>query len=349
MRRKKDAAAGRKEPASPGKLAVRVASADAESARRRLASEGFLDPSRKVSRGAGFVLFPVIAKPEGLPRGMRTVSADLPAQKNQNQSLAKRLSGILSSGSFSKSFDIVGTVGILDVSGLSPEEQEYAAGALRQVYCSLTAVCTRAGNIEDEYRVRPLRLIYGKSTETIHPENGVRLKLDPAIAYFSARQAAERARVESLVGKNEEILVMFAGVGPFSILIAKRHPDCKVTSVELNPAAVQYMEENISLNKVGRNSVAIEGDVAKAVPPLGKRFDRVIMPLPKSAGDFLDVALAAARPGAFIHFYSFGRDFSETRALLGRKLPGARILGMRRCGAIAPGKFRLVFDVRLPE
>jgi tRNA (guanine37-N1)-methyltransferase len=141
---------------------------------------------------------------------------------------------------------------------------------------------------------------------------------------------------------------MFAGAGPYSILLAKSHPDCEVVSVELNPAGEKYLRDNIHLNRVGANSQSFCGDVRKVVPKLGK-FDRIIMPLPKNAGDFLDVAKAAANPGAVIHFYSFGRDFSEAEKLIEKKLPGAEILNKQKCGDIAPGKFRLVFDIKLLE
>lgn len=329
----------------PGKnLAVRADRKKAEKVRRKLVEAGIFDKSRQISRDDESVLFPVTKRPAAKLK-LRTVQASLPIQQSQSQSLARSLAGVLPAGSFSKSFDIVGTVGILDVPGLSPEQQEFAAESLRKIYPALTAVATRAGNIEDEFRVRPLRLIWGKTTETIHSENGIKLKLDPAKVYFSARQAAERARISSLVGKGERILVMFAGAGPYSILLAKSHPDCQVVSVELNPAGASYLAENIKLNKVGANSEAICGDVRKAVPRLGK-FDRIVMPLPKNAGDFLDIAAAAAAPGATIHFYSFGRDFAEAEQPIAGKLPGARILNRQKCGDIAPGKCRLVFDIK---
>ncbi|MFH0961834.1 MAG: class I SAM-dependent methyltransferase family protein [archaeon] len=328
-------------------LAVKVAKKKAEPLRRKLVAEGIFDRSRQIAREGEFVILPVLKKPKGL-KTFRT--ENLQIQTSQNQSLERRLSSILPPGSlFSKSFDIVGTVGILDVGKLSSANQEFAAEALRQVYPSLTAVCTRAGTIEDEFRIRPLKLLWGKTTETIHNENGIRLKLDPAKVYFSPRQAAERVRVSSQICPGEQILVMFAGCGPYSTLIAKNHPDCRVFSVELNPAGVKYLEENISLNKVGKNSRAFLGDVRKVVPKLGRNsFDRIIMPLPKDAENFLELAASAARPGAIINFYSFGRDFSEGEKTISERLgAGAAILNRQKCGDIAPGKFRLVFDIRL--
>jgi len=328
-------------------LAVRVKRALAEKTRKTLSDGGLLDKGRQIVPEGEFILIPVL----GRKKGLDIVERDLPLQAPHSQSLEKLLSGIIPNGEkFSKSFDIVGTVGILDIPSLPKESQKFAALALRKVYPNLTCISTRAGIIEDEFRVRPLKKIWGAKMETTHNENGVRLKLDPSKVYFSPRQASERKRIASLVGKNETILVMFAGCGPYSILIAKEHPDCFVYSIEKNPKGAKYLSENVKLNKISLNSEAISGDVRKIVPKLAKRgllFDRILMPLPKDAENFLDLVLPISKKGTVVHFYSFGRDFSNAEAIISEKLPGARILNSQKCGDIAPGKFRLVFDIEL--
>jgi tRNA G37 N-methylase Trm5 len=46
-------------------------------------------------------------------------------------------------------------------------------------------------------------------------------------------------------------MVMFAGIAPYAIQIAKKQPKVKeVIAIEINPIAVKYTRENISLNKV---------------------------------------------------------------------------------------------------
>ncbi len=328
-------------------LAVRAKRALAEKTRKSLSDGGLIDNGRQIVPDGEFILIPVL----GGKKGLDIVERDLPLQAPHSQSLEKLLSGIMPKGKkFSKSFDIVGTVGILDVPSLPRESQKFAALALKKVYPNLACISTRAGIIEDEFRVRPLKKIWGAKMETIHNENGVRLKLDPSKVYFSPRQASERKRISSLIGKNETILVMFAGCGPYSILIAKEHPDCFVYSIEKNPKGAKYLKENIKLNKLSLNSEAISGDVRKIVPNLAKRgliFDRILMPLPKCADNFLDLIPLISKKGTFLHFYSFGRDFSDTEKTIAERLPSARIMNARRCGDIAPGKFRLVFDVVL--
>ena len=74
-------------------------------------------------------------------------------------------------------------------------------------------------------------------------------KLDVKKVYFSPRLATERKRVADLVSDGEEILDMFAGVGPFPFVIAKEK-SVDITAVDINEVAIQYLNENIKINKV---------------------------------------------------------------------------------------------------
>jgi tRNA (guanine37-N1)-methyltransferase len=98
-------------------------------------------------------------------------------------------------------------------------------------------------------------------------------------------------------------------VGPFALEIGKAHPSAKVVGVELNPDAVKYFEENININKLG-NVEAVLGDAEKAVKEkFADWANRIAMPLPMGAEEFLDAAFAAAKKGCIVHFYRMvGRD-----------------------------------------
>jgi tRNA G37 N-methylase Trm5 len=86
------------------------------------------------------------------------------------------------------------------------------------------------------------------------------------------------------------------------------------------------------------------------VPKLKQKFDRIIMPLPKSAGDFLESAFAAAKKGTIIHFYAFEEEgkFNAAhkrikKACKKNKLD-CRILKTVKCGQHAPRTFRICVD-----
>ena len=160
-----------------------------------------------------------------------------------------------------------------------------------------------------EYRIRDLRLVAGNpNTEVLHKESGCVFRLDPRTVYFSPREITERDRLSSVVRDSERIMVMFSGVGPIPIRVAKRHKRVNVTAIELNPQAHNYCIENIHLNRVGDRIKAIKGDVREVCPKLGKDFDRIIMPLPKGAHKFLDVALPLLKNKGILHMYHWASE-----------------------------------------
>ena len=80
-----------------------------------------------------------------------------------------------------------------------------------------------------------------------------------AKAYFSPRLSQEHNRVSSLVKGKEVIIDLFAGVGPFSILIAKNNPDVRIFAIDINPVAVEFLEKNIRINRVDKTIVPLTG------------------------------------------------------------------------------------------
>jgi len=135
-------------------------------------------------------------------------------------------------------------------------------------------------------------------------------------------------RIARLVKPGEVVVNMFAGVGSFSIIIAKHSQAGRVYSIDVNPAAFEYMRENVLLNRVVNHVVPLKGD-AKTI--ISERFqntaDRVLMPLPEKAYEYLDYAVAALKPkGGWIHYYDFehaGIDenrIEKVKAKISRKL-----------------------------
>jgi tRNA (guanine37-N1)-methyltransferase len=163
-------------------------------------------------------------------------------------------------------------------------------------------VAVRTGGIINEERLGEIRVIAGENrTETIHREFDCRYKLDLAKVFFTPRLSYEHNRVAKLVRSGEIVLNMFSGMGAFSILIAKRVKNCKVFSVDINPSAVEYLKKNIRFNKVEDKVIAILGDAAEIEEPT--LADRIIMPLPLKAYDYLEIAAKKITPGGTIHYY----------------------------------------------
>ncbi len=100
---------------------------------------------------------------------------------------------------------------------------------------------------------------------------------------------------------------MFAGVGCYSVIIAKHSEASKIFSIDINPVAVQYMQENVELNKIKGRVFSIKGDAKRIVEErLRNVANRVLMPLPERAYEYLDFAvLALGLTGGWIHYYDF--------------------------------------------
>ncbi len=124
-------------------------------------------------------------------------------------------------------------------------------------------------------------------------ESGCVFKADLEHIFLSPRLAYERMRIAKKVFPGETIINMFAGVGCFSILIAKVQPRTKIYSIDVNPHAYEYMKENVTLNKVEGKVIPILGDAKEEAEKLEGVADRILMPLPEQAHAFLPSAVRA--------------------------------------------------------
>jgi tRNA (guanine37-N1)-methyltransferase len=150
---------------------------------------------------------------------------------------------------------------------------------------------------------------------------------------------------------------MFAGVGPYSILVAKKQPTATVHAVDVNPVAFRFLMSNILLNKVHKNVRAAMGDIRKIVSSnLFGTADRAIMNLPGKAHDFVDVAcLSIRKNGGIIHFYSFEKTEDWQEAALAKlnervEASGRRVkdvLATRIVKEIAPYRVQVAVDARV--
>jgi tRNA (guanine37-N1)-methyltransferase len=229
--------------------------------------------------------------------------------------LRKRLRKTLAEASPSRdwtsvysSFDIVGELAIIKNPSDHSVSVSDVADAVMKRHKNVKAVFLQESKVQGDFRLRQLKHVAGeRRTRTIHKENGCSFMVDVETCYFSPRLSGERTRIANLVQPAEIVVNMFAGAGCFSIVIAKHVSGTRIYSIDVNPDAVQFMTENIRLNRVYDNVVPIRGD-AKAVirDRLQGCADRVLMPLPEKAFEYLPAAVSALKPeGGWIHVYTF--------------------------------------------
>ncbi|MBR9690495.1 class I SAM-dependent methyltransferase family protein [Candidatus Woesearchaeota archaeon] len=252
------------------------------------------------------------------------------------------------------SFDVVGDILIFTDFPKELEKKEKIIGEkVIENRKNINVVLKKTEKYANEFRTPVLSHIAGeKRKETIHKENNVRLKLDVEKVYFSTRSSNERLRISKLVKEGESVLVMFSGCTPFVCVIAKNANPSKIVGVEINPVGHEYGLENVKLNKL-ENVKLINGDVREVVPSLNEKFDRILMPLPKSAENFLDTALSVAKKGTILHFYDFLQekefDLAKQKVLDACKRNNfeCKILDVVKCGQYAPYTFRISVDFQI--
>lgn len=207
-----------------------------------------------------------------------------------------------------RSYDVIGDIAIIRIPENLQSKSPIIADAIMQTQKHVKTVFRQASAVSGDFRLRQLEWIAGeKRTETLYKEFSCIFKVDVEQCYFSPRLSQERMRIARLVQPGEIAVNMFAGVGSFSILMAKHSKAKKVYSVDLNPVAVQFMKENIRLNKVGGQVVPILGDARNVITErLNGMADRVIMPLPEKAFEYIDCAVMALKSKrGWIHYYEF--------------------------------------------
>jgi tRNA (guanine37-N1)-methyltransferase len=259
----------------------------------------------------------------------------------------------------SKSFDIVGDIAIVKIPPSLESKGKIIAEAIVTANKSVKTILNQASPVMGDLRLRQLKWVWGeRRAETIYKEYGCLFKVDLSKVYFSPRLSYERMRLARLVKRGEVVVNMFAGVGCFSILIAKHSEASRVYSIDINPKAVQLMRENISLNKVDGRVEAILGDAREVVETrLKGEADRVLMPLPAKAYEYLDAALIALRPfGGFVHYYDFIHARKEekpvegvverVRERMGGLKIGFEVASSRVVRTVGPNWYLVVLDMR---
>ena len=257
-----------------------------------------------------------------------------------------------------QAFDIIGDIVVIDIPLKLKLYGNLIGEAILQTQKNVKTVLAKAGDISGIFRVRDYTFIAGKQkTQTIHREFGCTYHVDIAKAYFSPRLSHEHERVAALVETGEVVADLFAGVGPFSVLIGKKCSEVKVYAVDLNPDAVELLKVNVQINKVDGHVFPICTDAREiAKGKLKGTVDRVIMNLPETAIDFIDVACNAIKPkGGVVHFYGFVRSpdtienlqhrFTVEVERNGRKVKA--FLLARSIRETAPFESQIVLDVKI--
>ena len=253
-------------------------------------------------------------------------------------------------------FDIGGSIIILRIPDSLNSRKHIIADTVLMNIKSAKSIFAQTSAVQGDYRLRNLEYLAGVNcTATEHREHGCRFKVDVSKTYFSPRLSTERMRISKMIADNEIITNMFAGVGTYSILIAKSNKTCKVYSIDSNPIANELALVNTQLNKVRERVIPICGDAREVIAKqLRGTSTRVLMPLPEKAKEFVDFAVMALKEKkGMIHYFAHIRANSKKLALDNAALDikyafinhDYRIASTRVVREVGPRMYQTVSDI----
>ena len=318
---------------------------------------------------ADFLCIPLSREPNGAElAALRNQLSEIaigmyifPEKRRQEKTLAEILAEKLQPNLLARlprALDIIGDIAIIEIPSELELHKTAIGQAILQTHRNVRVVLAKAGAIGGVFRLRDLEFVAGEHrTTTVHKEYGCSYYVDVAKAYFSPRLSNEHERVARQVGENEVVVDLFAGVGPFAVPIAKNTKTAKVYAIDINPDAIELLKKNARLNRVENRVYPIMGDARKIVNErLSGSADRVIMNLPETASEFVDVACNALKPnGGVVHFYDFIKHpetledmkqiFSRAVEKSGRKV--ANFQHTKTVRETAPYEYQAVLDAEI--
>jgi len=254
-----------------------------------------------------------------------------------------------------RSFDLLGNIVILNFPlDWSLERKKKKAKEILASNKSIKTVLEKTGKVKGRLRKPETKYILGEKTkEVVYKENNCVFRFNVDTTYFSPRLSNERKEIADLIKKGEKVLVCFAGVAPFSVVIAKNSKAGNVVSNELNREANKYGRLNAELNKVKSKIEFWDGDIKKIASKKDEKFDVVVMPRPQLKDTFLSSAFKFSKKDTRIYYYDFCKVGEEkqiiekikSEAKLAKKK--IKILKVKKAGEIAPYKIRLRVDFRV--
>jgi tRNA (guanine37-N1)-methyltransferase len=331
--------------------AVRVPLQEAEPVRRYLRERHLLREDVNIVKDGTYLYLPVTVVPSEVDSS--TVVTRLFEMKASKPSCYKDLVKIPQSlrDALPTSYDVVGDIILLKLPKVLLSYQNQIGEALLGTHPHIRTVCAITA-VSGELRTRQVSIIAGEQrTLTTHTEYGLSFDVDVAETYFSPRLASERRRVASQVRPGETVVDMFAGVAPFSIMIARYANPRIVYAIDKNSMAVKLAKQNVKKNHVLERVEVICADAADVRTVVPAFADRIIMNLPFSAFQFFPVALSIAANPCSIHYYDILRE-EETQARIDalktiaqEQLFGLTEISTRKIKSYTPREFYIGIDI----
>ena len=156
----------------------------------------------------------------------------------------------------------------------------------------------------DKLRSSQTELLYGDSGWVEFLDHGVLFGFDATKVMFSSGNITERRRIGSIQMGGEVIVDAYAGMGYYTLHMAKRSQAKVIHACELNPNSIKGLKWARDANALGEKIVIHEGDNDETLPKLYGVANRCHLGLLPSSEPVWEHAIQCLKPdGGWLHIH----------------------------------------------
>jgi tRNA wybutosine-synthesizing protein 2 len=333
---------------------ARIPSEEAGPLIKDLMGRDYVDLHAKIGKDETYRYVPIL--PEHLDEvrsmGIDTVEGD--AHTLDRRSPQEKIADILAGnkdleGIVPDKWEYVGDIVIVRMDPRCAPYKELIGRTYAEVLGAKT-VCADIRGVSGEFRQPSMEVIYGTETESVRLENGIRYFFDVTKVMFASGNTDERMRMRNLDCTGETVVDMFAGIGYFTLPLAKYSGARRVFACEKNPESYTFLCRNINDNGLQDKVIPILSDNRNL---LGRGFaDRILMGYVQTTSEFVPKALSMIRPGGIIHYHDtfYVSEYMERiRSIFDNACgpDGYEILRVHEVKSYAPSVSHYVADIRV--
>lgn len=157
---------------------------------------------------------------------------------------------------------------------------------------------------KDKHRTSQTELLLGESGWVEFLDHGVRFGFDATKVMFSSGNVTERRRIGSIDMKGEVVVDAYAGVGYYTLHMARRSQAKHIHACEINPDSIVGLTWAQEANGLSQQITIHQGDNQQILPKLYGQADRCHLGLLPSSEAVWEHALACLKPkGGWLHIH----------------------------------------------